>query len=380
MLARVNEVAAELKANPPPLPADEIAEAIEFLQWVAADNFTLLGARDYAITDSESALEPEFETGLGLLRSPEMRLLRRGNQLVTITPEIREFLKEPKLIIMTKAAARSRVHRRVYLDYIGVKYFDHDGKLVGECVFCGLFTSTAYTRSVHAIPYLRRKVDHVIRRAGFDPGSHSGKALVNVLETLSARRIVPDRRRDALSLRAGDSYSWTNGRACAYCRGATASTASSRSSSTFRASATTARSGRGSAIISPPPSKGACAPSIRFSRKVRWCASISSSGATKARRPSPIAPLSIARSKPSSAAGSTACMTRSSPRPDPAGGACAVRPLRRRVSDRLPRGLPAGGGGRRHPRHRGADRRAPAGRRALPRAQPPNRRAPGSRS
>ncbi|HMK69663.1 MAG TPA: NAD-glutamate dehydrogenase [Xanthobacteraceae bacterium] len=182
MLTRVNEVAAELKASPPPLPADEIAEAIEFLQWVAADNFTLLGARDYAMSQSEETLEPEFDTGLGLLRSPEMQLLRRGKQLVTITPEIREFLKEPKLIIMTKAAVRSRVHRRVPLDYIGVKYFDRAGKVVGECVFCGLLTSTAYTRSVRAIPYLRRKVDQVISRAGFDPGSHSGKALVNVLE------------------------------------------------------------------------------------------------------------------------------------------------------------------------------------------------------
>ena len=182
ILARANEVAAELKANPPPLPADEIAEAVQFLQWIAADNFTLLGARDYAYTDRDDALEPKFETGLGLLRSHEMRLLRRGNQLVTITPEIREFLKEPKLLIMTKAAARSRVHRRVHLDYIGVKRFDRDGNLVGECVFCGLLTSTAYTRSVRAIPYLRRKVDHIISRAGFDPSSHSGKALVNVLE------------------------------------------------------------------------------------------------------------------------------------------------------------------------------------------------------
>jgi glutamate dehydrogenase len=182
MLARASEVAAELKANPPPLPADEIAEAIHFLQWIMADNFTLLGARDYAFTDSEHALEPKFETGLGLLRSPEMRLLRRGDQLVAITPEIREFLKEPKLLIMTKAAARSRVHRRVHLDYIGVKRFDPNGKLIGECVFCGLLTSTAYTRSTRAIPYLRRKVDHIISRAGFDPSSHSGKALVNVLE------------------------------------------------------------------------------------------------------------------------------------------------------------------------------------------------------
>ncbi len=182
MLARASGVAAELKANPPPLPAEEVAEAIQFLQWIAADNFTLLGARDYAYTDSEHALEPKFETGLGLLRSHEMRLLRRGNQLVTITPEIREFLKEPKLLIMTKAAVRSRVHRRVHLDYIGVKRFDRDGKLVGECVLCGLLTSTAYTRSVRAIPYLRRKVDRIISRAGFDPSSHSGKALVNVLE------------------------------------------------------------------------------------------------------------------------------------------------------------------------------------------------------
>ena len=182
MLARVGEIIAELRANPPPLAADEIAEAIQFLEWMAGDNFTLLGVRDYAFSDGEDALEPKFETGLGLLRAREMRLLRRGQELVIFTPEILEFLKEPKLLIVTKAAVRSRVHRRVHLDYVGVKRFDRDGRLVGECRLCGLFTSTAYTRSVRTIPYLRRKMDNVVRRAGFDASSHSGKALVNVLE------------------------------------------------------------------------------------------------------------------------------------------------------------------------------------------------------
>jgi glutamate dehydrogenase len=183
MLARAGEIIAELRANPPPLAADEIAEAVQFLEWIAGDNFTLLGARDYRFTQgAEEPLAPKFETGLGLLRSREMRLLRRGQDLVVFTPEIIEFLKEPKLLIVAKAAVRSRVHRRVHLDYIGVKRFDADGKLVGERRFCGLFTSTAYTRSVRSIPYLRRKVDNVIRRAGFDASSHSGKALVNVLE------------------------------------------------------------------------------------------------------------------------------------------------------------------------------------------------------
>jgi glutamate dehydrogenase len=182
-LARVRELIADLRQNPPPLPAPDIAEAIQFLEWLAGDNFTLLGARDYTYTNDDRGLQPMFETGLGLLRSPEMRLLRRGTQLVTITPEIREFLEEPRMLIVAKAAVRARVHRRVHLDYVGVKRFDADGKLIGERRFCGLFTSTAYTRSTRAIPYLRRKVDNVIRRAGFEPSSHSGKALVNVLET-----------------------------------------------------------------------------------------------------------------------------------------------------------------------------------------------------
>src|SRR5260370_41664646 len=48
-----------------------------------------------------------------------------------------------------------------------------------------LFPRTAYTRSIRSIPYLRRKVDAVVKRAGFDPEGHSGKALVNVLENYS---------------------------------------------------------------------------------------------------------------------------------------------------------------------------------------------------
>ncbi|MGA2892664.1 MAG: NAD-glutamate dehydrogenase [Xanthobacteraceae bacterium] len=182
MLARVRGIITDLRTNPPPLPVDEIAEAIQFLEWLMSDNFTLLGARDYVFTEGESALDPIFETGLGLLRSREVLLLRRWNEPMAITPEIRAFLEEPKLLIVTKSTVRSPVHRRADLDYVGIKRFDQHGALVGEFRFCGLFTSTAYTRPARSIPYLRRKVDSITRRAGFDPNSHSGKALVNVLE------------------------------------------------------------------------------------------------------------------------------------------------------------------------------------------------------
>ncbi len=180
MRDRVGSIVTELKTNPPPLPVDEIAEAIQFLQWLLADNFTFLGVRDYAVDGQ--ALEPEFESALGIMRSRELRVLRRGTELLEFTPEIMAFLKEPRPLIVAKANIHARVHRRVYLDYIGVKRFDASGNLVGEHRIIGLFTSTAYTRTAHSIPYLRRKIAAVEERAGFDPSTHSGKALANVLE------------------------------------------------------------------------------------------------------------------------------------------------------------------------------------------------------
>jgi glutamate dehydrogenase len=182
MMARVGELIAGLKAHPPPLPVAEIAEAIQFLEWLEADNFTFLGIRNYRFTVDQAALEPEFESGLGLLRSRELGVVQRWHQPLIITPEIRALLDEPTLLIVTKSGLRSRVHRRVYIDYVGVKRFDPDGRFIGEFRIVGLFTSTAYTRSTRTIPYLRRKVDAVVKRAGFDPDGHSGKALVNVLE------------------------------------------------------------------------------------------------------------------------------------------------------------------------------------------------------
>jgi glutamate dehydrogenase len=183
MLARVRETIAELKRQPGPLPAAEIAEAVDFLDWLVANNFTFLGVRNYAFADDGRLLEPVFEGGLGLLRSREMPVVRRWNEPLVITPEIRALLREPSLLIVTKAAVRSHVHRRVHMDYVGVKRFDASGKPIGELRIVGLFTSTAYTSSTRSIPYLRRKVDNVVARAGFDPEGHSGKALVNVLET-----------------------------------------------------------------------------------------------------------------------------------------------------------------------------------------------------
>src|SRR5262245_40128263 len=134
MIARVKETIAELESHPPPLPAAEIDEAVAFLQWLVDNNFTLLrvrnyhvtdrrGVRNYEFTDGGEKLEPVFESGLGILRSRSMGVLQRWNRPLVITPEMQALLKAPTLLIVTKATMRSHVHRRVHMDYVGVKRF-----------------------------------------------------------------------------------------------------------------------------------------------------------------------------------------------------------------------------------------------------------------
>ena len=53
------------------------------------------------------------DTGLGLLRDPTVEVLRRGREMVAMTPEIRGFFLAPTPLIITKSSVVARVHRRV---------------------------------------------------------------------------------------------------------------------------------------------------------------------------------------------------------------------------------------------------------------------------
>ncbi|BCG99240.1 NAD-glutamate dehydrogenase [Mesorhizobium loti] len=185
MLARLDQAISEFRYSAVPLDKNSVAEAIAFLEWLRDDNFTFLGMREFKYSGGEESgnLERADKPGLGILSDPDVLVLRRGTEAVTTTPEIRAFLHGPEPLIVTKANAKSSVHRRIYLDYIGVKTYTPKGTLAGELRIVGLFTSTAYTRSVMKIPYLRSKAETIIAKSGFDRHDHSGKALINVLES-----------------------------------------------------------------------------------------------------------------------------------------------------------------------------------------------------
>ncbi len=185
---RMNDLVEALDRAPPPAPpsADTIPEVIAFLRWLVEDHYIFLGYREYRFTDTDGRADLVVvpDSGLGLLRDDDVLVfegLRRN--LGALPPEVQDFVRQPWPLMVTKANRRSTVHRPVHLDTVIVKIIDRDGRVIGERIFVGLFTSSAYTAEAEDIPYLRQKVRRVLARAGFEPSGHSGKALAHVLNT-----------------------------------------------------------------------------------------------------------------------------------------------------------------------------------------------------
>ena len=179
MRERTRELAGELSAETIPVDPSEIEEAKAFLTWLAADSFTFLGYREYDFIqeDGEAGLRVVPDSGLGILRGNPSRSYTKLREKAV------EMAMAPHVLVLTKANSRATVHRPSYLDYIGVRKFDADGRVVGERRFLGLYATSAYRASPRNIPILRGRVEGVLKRSGFPRDSHDAKGLVDLLES-----------------------------------------------------------------------------------------------------------------------------------------------------------------------------------------------------
>ncbi len=205
--ARALELATRLEeraGTPAHDPADDPAEAAALLRWLADDNFVFLGAREVEIGTGVRAVPG---TGLGVLRSDTGAAL----------PEAAGPLG-PALLTVTKADIRSTVHRRAWLDLVAVTEPADGDRPARQHRLVGLLPAAASSAGVRDVPLVRRRVAEVVEASGVPADSHTGKTLVDVLDTLprdevfqsSADELLPvaltvlylqERRQTRLSLR-----------------------------------------------------------------------------------------------------------------------------------------------------------------------------------
>ena len=187
MRSRLAASIAQLeKTRLPGLDVEEQKEAIDFLKWLWDNRFAFLGIRRFNCSHNNGELKFEHDPSgdLGILKDSDRRILKSTFQTSgDLSLAVEAFLKSNEPVIVAKANSKSLVHRRVYMDYVGVKTYALDGTVNGEERVVGLFTSDAYNRPAADIPLIRAKMNAVLRDTAFNPGGHNEKALINILET-----------------------------------------------------------------------------------------------------------------------------------------------------------------------------------------------------
>ncbi|MGI4938888.1 MAG: NAD-glutamate dehydrogenase domain-containing protein, partial [Janthinobacterium lividum] len=159
----------------------EFTEARAFLDWLVGGNFIFLGYRDYRLEkkDGETFLVGEIGSGLGILRGS---IPKQDADSTRLPAGADRIIGAASPVFLTKADSRSTVHRPGHLDYVGIKRYSDDGKVIGEHRFLGLYTSGAYVHKPADIPLVRRKVEKVVSLTDFVPNGHLAKAFKTILD------------------------------------------------------------------------------------------------------------------------------------------------------------------------------------------------------
>ena len=208
MRAQMDEAIEHLSKAKTAASREELDESLSFLQWLRDNHFTFLGCRTLRFDlDDAGKLKGEptvvTEAGRGVLRDPDRHVLRQSAEPLLLSPAIEAYMNAPSPVIVAKANMTSRVHRRVYMDYIGVKRYSEDGHVIGETRFVGLFTAEAYDQMAREVPLIRRKVRRVLEKAGKAPGSHSAKKLQNIVENYPRDELFQTTESDLLEISLG---------------------------------------------------------------------------------------------------------------------------------------------------------------------------------
>jgi glutamate dehydrogenase len=173
----------ELGTIAAPIDQEEITEARTLLTWLKDGNFIFMGYRTYdlLLEDGKGRLFAVPGTGLGILRETRVRVTSHGTSSLPSDTQTLDLSRHP--LILTKANSRAPIHRPSYMDYIGIKRFDADGRIIGERRFLGLYTTAPYHAHPRDIPVVRRKFNHILTRSTLPVGGHYYKALSDILET-----------------------------------------------------------------------------------------------------------------------------------------------------------------------------------------------------
>jgi glutamate dehydrogenase len=161
-------------------------EIMDFLGWLADENYVFFGYRGYDVSRErgEWSVKVRPSSGLGVMQGPAASRFIDGLSGDEIPELVRKRLSGDELIFFDKSRTTSKIHRDGRLDCMTIKLLDEAGQVSGFGRFVGMLTYKAIGGRGSQLPILRMRKQQVLESIGTEPGSYGHKAAITSFDSL----------------------------------------------------------------------------------------------------------------------------------------------------------------------------------------------------
>ncbi len=181
----------------------DVAEAVNFIEWVVDNKFIFLGAIEFDVEVKNNQYSYKEVAGSRLGTYKSNYEITKPTIVNVSSNEIEGVVNNPYLVEILKSRYKSQIHRYSNAERIRVQKFDSEGKVVGEYRFIGLFTSSVYYQNPKSIPIVRKKIEQVIANSGYSKNSSNFKDLLSTLESYPRDELFQIEQEDLLRIAVG---------------------------------------------------------------------------------------------------------------------------------------------------------------------------------
>ncbi len=170
--------------------AEEAAEAVELVDWIANQNFIFLGYAHCTLGGGR----PRMDDLLGLLTiDGEKELLELAGVIAAGRLERDEIVSFYRTDIVSVVKAESQIR------YVGFKAYDEEGASAGEHVFLGILSSNSRGERNSRIPIIAKRMREVLDSMQLHRGSYAFRKMFAILNSIPNEDLfysTPDEIRD----------------------------------------------------------------------------------------------------------------------------------------------------------------------------------------
>ncbi|ODS23267.1 NAD-glutamate dehydrogenase [Candidatus Endobugula sertula] len=178
MCEMIDSMMQSLQDNTQHIDKNIIEESKMFLHWLRDNHFTFLAYSEYIVDDT--SIKPVPNTALGLFRQYGQP---KAQKFENLSQDQLEAANENIPILFSKSGHLSSVHRAAYSDYVVIKKFNKNGKLIGGHQLMGLYKHNVYLNNANDIPIIRTKIASILKTSKIPDNTYNYAELSHILGT-----------------------------------------------------------------------------------------------------------------------------------------------------------------------------------------------------